>query len=447
MSNLLQGTCTTATQAPGYYNDYLNTLATCGIAGAKNAQFVGATPLQQQAFGTVTGAANAYKPGLEHAQGTYGAANAMATGQSPLTSAQPYLHGATTCLGARTSQLMNPYVHCVVNQINTLGQQNIQQNLAPQATAGAVGSGQFGSQRGAQVLGQTVANANQQILGQQANALMCGYKAAMCGAVRQATICQQAGATAANAANQGVQNLGNLAKVGACIAATSQRLGLQGVCALNKMGTTQQTILQNQQCFPLSELTKAGNLLAGKTVPTTTQKTSTMSGLGAAGSVLGGLTGLLQSNGNNPSALSNLSSLIGQGIGAVKDYFGHSNAGTTGTHTTPSASGGDTSPTYDPYASGDPYSLTYNPGGGTGSSGGVTGLTYDPGSSGDGTGSSDGGTGLTYDPGSSSGDTGLTYDPGSSDGDNSSTYARGGLVYRAAGCASAVHRGALPSRR
>jgi hypothetical protein len=400
MSNLLQGTCTTATQAPGYYNDYLNALVKCGIAFARNTHFVGATPLQQQSFDTVTCAANAYKPGLEQAQGTYCAANKMATGQSPLASAQPYLHGATTCLGARTLQLMNPYVHCVVNQINTLGQQNIQQNLAPQATAGAVGSGQFGSQRGAQVLGQTIANANQQILGQQANALMCGYKTAMCGAIRQGTICQQAGATAANAASQGVQNLGNLAKVGACIAATSQRLGLAGVCAVNKMGTQQQSILQSQQCYPMTQIAKVARLLCGKTVPTTVKHTSTMSDLGAAGSVLSSLAGLLQSNGNNPSALSNLESLIGAGAGAVKRYFGNSGSGTGGTPT-PGSSGDGSSPT----------SCTYTP------------CQYQQ-------------ITCVYSaaPCASCCAAGLTY-------------ARGGLVYRAAGCASTVHRGALPSRR
>ena len=383
MSNLLQSCSQTQTQAPGYYNQYLNTLATCGVGAAKGAQFVGATPLQQQAFGTVAGAAGSYKPGLQSAEGTLGAANAMATGRSPLASAQPYLQGATACLGARTTKLMNPYVHCVVNQINTLGQQNIQQNLAPQATAGAVGSGQYGSQRGAQVLGQTVANANQQILSQQANALMCGYKTALCGALKQGAICQQTGATAAGAASQGAQNLGNLAKVGACIASTTQQLGLQGVCALNKMGANQQTILQNQQCFPLSELTKASGLLNGKTIPLTCRQTSTMSGLGAAGAVGSTLASLFSSQ-NGTSAASSLGNLIEGGYNAVKCYFGNNSAG----------------------------------------------------------------VGCTYTPCQYSQIT-CVYSsvPCASCMGAGLTYARGGLVCGAAGCASAVHRGALPARR
>jgi hypothetical protein len=381
MANLLQSCSQTQTQAPGYYNQYLNTLASCGVGAAKGAQFVGATPLQQQAFGTVAGAADSYKPGLQSAEGTLGAANTMATGQSPLASAQPYLQGATACLGARTTKLMNPYVHCVVNQINTLGQQNIQQNLAPQATAGAVGSGQFGSQRGAQVLGQTVANANQQILSQQANALMCGYKTALCGALKQGAICQQAGTTAANAASQGAQNLGNLAKVGACIASTTQQLGLQGVCAINKMGTNQQTILQNQQCFPLTELGKASGLLNGKAVPTTQINTATVSPLGAASGLASLLSG---SNGSGGTVGSSILGLAKCAFNAARCYFGNSNAGVVCAYT-PSQ-----------------YSQ-------------IT-CVY------------------SSVPCASCMGAGLTY-------------ARGGLVCGAAGCASAVHRGALPARR
>ncbi len=381
MSNLLQSCSQIQTQAPGYYNQYLNTLATCGVGAAKGAQFVGATPLQQQAFGAVAGAANSYKPGLQSAEGTLGAANQMATGQSPLASAQPYLQGATACLGARTTKLMNPYVHCVVNQINTLGQQNIQQNLAPQATAGAVGSGQYGSQRGAQVLGQTVANANQQILSQQANALMCGYKTALCGALKQGAICQQAGATAAGAASQGAQNLGNLAKVGACIASTTQQLGLQGVCALNKMGANQQTILQNQQCFPLSGLKKAGGLLSGKTIPTTQIQTATVSPLGAASGLASLLSG---SNGSGGTVGGTLLGYAKCAYNAVKCYFGNNSAG----------------------------------------------------------------VGCTYTPCQYSQIT-CVYSsvPCASCMGAGLTYARGGLVCGAAGCASAVHRGALPARR
>jgi hypothetical protein len=194
------------------------------------------------------------------------------------------------------------------------------------------------------------------------------------------------------------------------------------------------------------QIAKVARLLCGKTVPTTVKHTSTMSDLGAASSVLSTLAGLMQSNGNNPSALSNLESLIGQGAGAVKRYFGNSGSG-TGRTPTPSSSGGGSSPTYDPSASGNPYCLTYNPGGGTSDPSGQTGLTPDSSGQTGLTPDSSGQTGLTPDTSASGDPYCLTYNPSSSGGDNSSPYARGGLVYMAAGCASTVHRGALPSRR
>ena len=51
---------------------------------------------------------------------------------------------------------MNPYTEKVVGALDVLGKRNINQYLAPQATAAAVGSGQFGSKRGAEVLGQAI---------------------------------------------------------------------------------------------------------------------------------------------------------------------------------------------------------------------------------------------------------------------------------------------------
>ena len=43
-------TQTQATAAPSWYTDYLSGLANQGQQAAANAQYVGATPLQQQAF-------------------------------------------------------------------------------------------------------------------------------------------------------------------------------------------------------------------------------------------------------------------------------------------------------------------------------------------------------------------------------------------------------------
>ena len=50
MANLLQSSQTKSTCAPSYYTDYLKNIATAGQEAQQQAQYVGAQPLQQQAF-------------------------------------------------------------------------------------------------------------------------------------------------------------------------------------------------------------------------------------------------------------------------------------------------------------------------------------------------------------------------------------------------------------
>ena len=47
------------TTTPGWYNDYLSSLAQTGQNAAAGAQFVGPTALQQQAFNSVANAGSA----------------------------------------------------------------------------------------------------------------------------------------------------------------------------------------------------------------------------------------------------------------------------------------------------------------------------------------------------------------------------------------------------
>ena len=230
-----------ATATPQFYTDYLNQLATNGTAAAQGAKYIGATPLQEQAFGQVNQNVGNYQPALTNATNL-----ASSVGGTSLADA-----------------------------IGNYGQANIAANLAPQTTAGIVGSGQFGSKRGAQALGQTLSNADLGILAQQQTAL------------------QQDQANKIAAAN----SLGNLAT-------TTQNLGLGDVNALSTIGAQQQTIAQNQQLFPMAQLTAESNLLKGATIPTSTSSSYTgpipgaynnspLSQIAGVGSVLAG-TGLGQ---------------------------------------------------------------------------------------------------------------------------------------------------------
>lgn len=289
MANLLQSSQTQATTAPGFYQNYLTNIAsgaTAAIDPATGAQYVGAQPLQEKAFSGVEAAGAAYKPTLDAAGNTLGTA---ATSNSPLSAANPYLANASGDVGAAATNLMNPYTANVVNSIADAGQRNIMQNLAPQATAGAVGSGQFGSKRGAEVLGQTIQNANKDIMNQQYQALNTGYNTALEAALKKQQLEGQLGSTAGNLASAGQQNLTAAGRAQLEQAKTNQELGLADINALSNLGAQQQTIAQNRELFPLTNLSTASSLLRGYNIPTSTSTTlnmsplSALSGFGAAG--------------------------------------------------------------------------------------------------------------------------------------------------------------------
>jgi hypothetical protein len=377
-------TQTQSTTAPAFYTDYLNNLAQAGTAGG-NAQYVGATPMQNQAYSLAQQNVGNYQPTLSTAQGdlsqvtnydptqaSAGALN-MALGQNAVGAAQPYLQqgASTNVLGAAQPYLnsaanptyntvqnyMNPYVNDVVSQIGDLAEQNIMQNVAPQTTAGLVGSGQFGSQRGAQALANTLGQYGQQTTAAQTNALNTGYQNAMNQAQAQAALQGQLGQTAGTLANYGAQNQlsagstlgqltntqqaneanigniqGNMASqeqqnlinagiAGGNLAAQTQQLGLNDVNALSTLGGQQQQIAQNQQLFPLQTAAAQANILRGYTIPTSVQnqysgpipgayQSAPLSQIAGIGSLLGSTQGqtlmssignLFGSNNGNPS--------------------------------------------------------------------------------------------------------------------------------------------------
>ena len=321
-----------ATAAPSWYTDYLQNIANVGAQAAGNAKFVAPTPMQQQSYSMAQGNVGNYKPVLDMATdylgqvGNYNVVEAgkpalnMALSQNAVNAASPYLQqGANRqVLGAAQPLLsaaanptyntvdryMSPYINDVVGQIGNLAQQNIMQNVAPQTNAGIVGSGQFGSQRGAQALGQTLANYGQQTTAAQTNALNTGYQNAMQQAQAQAALQGQLGQitgnlaqneaqnqlaagqqfgnltntmqanqtnigqVAGNQASQQMQNLINAALAGGQLATTTQNLGLGDVNALNTLGTQQQQIGQAQQLFPLQMTQAYSGLLSGAQIPT-----------------------------------------------------------------------------------------------------------------------------------------------------------------------------------
>ena len=323
MSDLTESSQVTATTTPQWYTDSMSNLATnAGAAGdtARNAANVAAwdpNALQNQAFTDVRSNVGNYQPGLTDASTSFtnagntnisGAANPFltaGTATSGLSQANPYLTSGTSSAADLVGNYMNPFTNNVVDQIRLANQQNIQQNLSPGITAGAVGAGQFGSQRGANALALGISNANIGALGQQSAALQAGYTEALRAAQQQRANQLAAGQTAGTLQNQFNTNqvtagqvAGNLAAqqgqllrdVGtgqAALANQRQTQGLADVNALATLGGQQQTIAQNRALAPLEILGKQASVMSGANIPTTTTTTmrgsplSAIAGLGA----------------------------------------------------------------------------------------------------------------------------------------------------------------------
>ena len=232
-------TKTTGTTAPQYYTDYLTDIASAGktaMGRAPGEMVSPLTNLQNQGYGAVPGAAEAYKPGLATAETTAGMA---ARGMSP----------------EAIQGFMNPYTSNVVNEMARLQQQNVQRNLMPQLKAGFVGTGGLGGQRYANAMGQTAADLQSNLTGQQYGALSAGYKDALQAAYNQA-----------NLQNQVAQTQGKLAE-------EAQTLGLTGAGALTKAGAEQQAYNQSIIDAPLKTAANAAALMKGYTIPTTSTET------------------------------------------------------------------------------------------------------------------------------------------------------------------------------
>jgi hypothetical protein len=334
MANLLQSSQTQTSSAPSFYTDYLSNIAKEGakqVDPTTGAQYIGEQDLQKTAFKNVEDAAGKYESTLTDAGTTLG--SAVSAG-SPLSSASTYFTNATASPATSAAGYMNPYTTGVVNQIGNLGQRNIMQNLAPSATAGAVGSGQYGSKRGAEVLGQTVQNANRDILSAQTSALDKGYQAAIDAALKQNQINAGLAQTAGTLASQGQQNLISAGQQQGNLASTNQALRLGEINALATLGEQQRTLKQNQELFPLSNLSTLSGMLRGYNIPLSTKTTAEMSPLSALAGVASGSLGLITPGPGGTTPLDNLKKVLGVGslTGTVFDPLqGNTNTYGTGT--------------------------------------------------------------------------------------------------------------------
>lgn len=226
-------TTTRTDNAPDYYTKYLSDLSTAGqaaVARSPTQSVAGYDPLQVAGYSGLPGAATSYQPTLQAAQDT---AAQAAQGITP----------------ERIQALMNPYTSNVVDEMARLSQQNVQRNLLPTMKAGFVGTGGLGSQRYAGALGQSMADIQAGLTGQQYGALSKGYSEALKGALDEAQL----------------QNL--TAATQGKLAQTELDTGLSSMGALTKAGAERQAYQQSLLDAPLKTATAASGLMRGYTVP------------------------------------------------------------------------------------------------------------------------------------------------------------------------------------
>lgn len=226
-------TTTRTDNAPDYYTKYLSDLSSAGqaaVARSPTQSVAGYDPLQVAGYSGLPGAATSYQPTLQAAQDT---AAQAAQGITP----------------ERIQALMNPYTSNVVDEMGRLSQQNVQRNLLPTMKAGFVGTGGLGSQRYAGALGQSMADIQAGLTGQQYGALSKGYSEALKGALDEAQL----------------QNL--TAATQGKLAQTELDTGLASMGALTKAGAERQAYQQSLLDAPLKTATAASGLMRGYTVP------------------------------------------------------------------------------------------------------------------------------------------------------------------------------------
>lgn len=263
MAGLFQGdplpalTTTTEQQqtAPEFYTNYLQDIANLGQNAITQGGIAGFSPLQQQAL--------AMAPNVAFAgQGSLGAASQL-LGEA----------GATTMPDV-VADYMNPYTSAVVGEMGRLQQRNIRENVLPNLGGAAIGTGQFGSRRQAQVTGQVLRDLQSDLIGKQLGALQQGYT------------------EAGKFAQTDLERALNAGRSFTSLGQEQQNLGTTGLKTLYDYGAQEQALGQKLLDYPMAQTQAFAKLLQGYQMPTGTVQQQTGS-QGYSNSPLSQIAGLL----------------------------------------------------------------------------------------------------------------------------------------------------------
>lgn len=182
---------------------------------------------------------------------------------------------------------MNPYTSKVTDEISRLGNQNFTNNVLPQVNSQFTGNGMFGSSRNAVALGRAAEATQQDITGQQSQALQQGYQNSMNAYQTDQARNLQAGQNLVNQAQTGQSLYGNDINALAASGQQQQTLQQQG------LDTAYNDYLAQQQ-YPEAQAQFYNNIVRG--IPQTglvTQQTQNYGGNGNQISQALGLGGTL----------------------------------------------------------------------------------------------------------------------------------------------------------
>jgi hypothetical protein len=235
MTTIFQGsalpsvTTTTTDTGPSWFTNPVTSASTTAVDQMKKTAATGLAaqdPYQLQGYKDTATAADAYKTGLTAAGQT---ATSAGSAMSP----------------AAIQQFINPYINNVTNEQARLANQNFQRNVLPLLGGQFVGSGGFGGQRFANALGQTGADFQSALTGQQNKSLADAYQSALTGAYNQGNLQNQ------------------VAQTQASLAGKEQQLGLTGAGALTQAGANQQAYEQAKLDYPLTNAINSLKFLSG----------------------------------------------------------------------------------------------------------------------------------------------------------------------------------------
>jgi len=219
------------TTVPDFYQNYLQDITNLGQNAVTQGGVAGLSPLPQQAMNMAGAGAG------------FAGANSAAEGVNMLTQA------GKTMAPDVVNQYMNPYITAMNNEMQRLTDRNLNEQVLPGLGAAAIGSGNFGSQRQAQVTGQTMRDIYADLAGKQLGLTSGAYNTALTTAQNDMNRAVQAG--------QGLGNLGT----------EQQAIAQGGLKSLQNFGGIEQTQAQNVLDRPMMDATAFSKLMNGQAVP------------------------------------------------------------------------------------------------------------------------------------------------------------------------------------